>query len=103
MGPFSFSDEGSMPKTVCIFVLGLVVGSPGIPTAMAESSETPTIRLVVVNAARVPQEILEGAQLVATRIYAGVGVTLVWVDTSATAKQSTQETHQPSSSLRLTI
>jgi hypothetical protein len=103
MGPASISDEGRMPKTVRVFVLGLVVGSTGIRTAVAESSETPTIRLVVVNAARVPQEILKGAQLEATRIYAGVGVTLAWVDTAAIAKQSTQETHQPSSSLRLTI
>ena len=103
MGPASTSNEGRMARTVRVFVLGLVVGSTGIPTAMAQSSETPTIRLVVVNTARVPQEILEGAQLEATRIYAGVGVTLAWVDTAAIATQSTQETHQPSSSLRLTI
>jgi hypothetical protein len=37
MGPVSTSDEGRMPKTVRVLVLGLVVGSTGIPCGGAET------------------------------------------------------------------
>ena len=88
------------------WTLGLVmaIGTMGTArTALAESTQMPTIRLVVVNAARVRREILEGAQLETTRIYAGIGVRVAWIDTAALSLQATQETSQRSSSLRLTI
>jgi hypothetical protein len=38
MGPASLSDEGRMPKTVQVVVLGLVVGSTGITTTTFAAS-----------------------------------------------------------------
>jgi hypothetical protein len=83
MGPASSSDEGRMAKTVRVFVLGLVVGLTGRPTTTFAQSESLSLRLVGVNEAKVPGDVLTRAQAEATRIYARIGVTLIWADSVA--------------------
>ena len=71
--------------------LMMAIGTMGTPPpALADSVQTPSIELMVVNVARVSQQTLEAAQLETTRIYARIGVRLAW-------------TIGPSSSQRLTI
>jgi hypothetical protein len=78
MGPASLSDEGRMSKTVRIAVLGLVVGSTGIPTATFAQSEGLGLRIELRNDAKFRRNAIEAAQALVSGIYAPAGVHLIW-------------------------
>jgi hypothetical protein len=67
-----------MPKTVRVVVLGLVVGSTGIPATTFAQSEGLSLRIELRNDARFRRNAIEAAQELVSRIYAHAGVHLVW-------------------------
>ena len=80
MGPASTSDEGRMPKTVRVVVLGLVVGSTGIPATTFAQSEGLRLRIELRNDARFRRNAIEAAQALVDGIYAHTGVHLIWTN-----------------------
>ena len=78
MGPASTSDEGRMPKTGPVVVLGLVVGSTGIPATTFARSEGLRLRIELRNDAKFRRNAIEAAQTLVSGIYAHTGVHLIW-------------------------
>ncbi len=61
--------------------LAVLIGVLTAPTAKAEVNETLSIRVLVVNQAKVPEATLQEGERHATRIFSGVGITLLWTNT----------------------
>ena len=61
--------------------LAVLIGFLAAPTAKAEPNETLSIRVLVVNQAKVPDLTLQEAEHQATRIFSGFGITLLWTNT----------------------
>ena len=79
MGPAPRSDEGRMPKTVWVVVLGLFVVS-GIPTTTFAQSEGLGLRIELRNDAKFRRNAIEAAQELVSGIYAHTGVHLIWTN-----------------------
>jgi hypothetical protein len=63
-----------MPKTVRVAVLGLVVGSTGIPTTTFAQSEVLSLRIELRNDAKFRRNAILAAQTLVSGIYAHTGV-----------------------------
>ena len=65
------------------WTMGLAVffGILAAPTAKAEPNETLSVRVLVVNQAKVPDVTLREGERHAKRIFSGVGITLLWTNT----------------------
>ncbi len=61
--------------------LTVLVGVLAAPTAEADSRETLSLRVLVVNQAGVPDATLREAELHATRTFSAVGIALLWTNT----------------------
>jgi hypothetical protein len=67
-----------MPQTVRVVVLGLVVGSTGIPAIAIAQSEGLRLRIELRNDAKFRRNAIEAAQALVSGIYSHTGVHLIW-------------------------
>ena len=89
--------ETTAKRVMTVVLAGvLTMCHQGVATAESRlTADSPTMTVLILNHAGIPREVLAEAQAVASKIYAAVGVKIVWTEPSAVPR--------PSSAFRLTV